>query len=73
MGESSIIADALKTVTTGSIYRKLLRLKDKGLNVGDNCLAGMDSNEDSDEEAPVDEEFILADLDADIVKDMTED
>jgi hypothetical protein len=48
-------------------------LKDKGPNVGDNRLAGMDSDEDSDEEAPVDEDFILADLDTDTVKDMTQD
>jgi hypothetical protein len=48
-------------------------LKDKGPNVGDNRLAGMDSDEDSDEETPVDEDFILADLDTDTVRDMTQD
>jgi hypothetical protein len=73
MGESIIFVVELKIVTTGSIHRQLLRLEDKGPNVGDNRLAGMDSDEDSDEEAPVDEEFILADLDADTVKDMTQD
>lgn len=73
MEENSIFAVELKIVTTGSIHRKLLRLKDKGPNVGDNRLAGMDSDEDSDEETPVDEDFILADLDTDTVRDMTQD
>ena len=73
MRESSIFAVELKIVTTGSIHRKLLRLKDKGPNVGDNRLAGMDSDEDSDEETPVDEDYILADLDIDTVKDMAQD
>ena len=73
MGESSIFAVELKIVTTGRLHRKLLRLKDTGPNVGDNRLAGMESDEDSDEEVPVDEDFILADLDADTVKDMAQD
>lgn len=70
MGESSIFAVELKIVTTGWLHRRLLRLKNKGPNVGDNRLAGMDSDEDSDDEAPVDEELILADLDTDTVNDM---
>jgi len=73
MSESSIFAVELKIVTTGSIHRKLLRLKDKGPTVGDNRLAGMDSDEDSDKEATLDEDFILADLDTNTVKDMTQD
>ncbi|CAN9384246.1 unnamed protein product [Alternaria alternata] len=73
MGESGVFAVELKIVTTGCFHRKLLRLKDKGPNVGDNRLAGMDSDEDSDEEAPVDEDFILADVDTDTVNDMIQD
>ena len=59
IGESSIFAVELKKVMTGVIHRKLLRLKDEGPNVGDNRLAGMDSDEDSDEKASVDEDLIL--------------
>lgn len=73
MGESSIFAVELKIVTTGVIHRKLLRLKDEGPNVSDDRLTGMDSDEDSDEKASVDENFILADLDTDTVKDITQD
>ncbi|KAF7678836.1 hypothetical protein GT037_002584 [Alternaria burnsii] len=69
MGESSIFAVELKIVTTGVIHRKLLRLKDEGPNVSDDRLTGMDSDEDSDEKASVDENFILADLDTDTCYD----
>ncbi|OWY55929.1 hypothetical protein AALT_g11256 [Alternaria alternata] len=73
MGESSIFAVELKIVTTGWLHRKLLKLKDKGPNVGDNRLAGMDSDEDSDDEESVDGDLILTELDADTVKDMAQD
>jgi hypothetical protein len=59
IGESSIFAVELKIVTTGVVHRKLLRLKDKGSNVGDNRLAGMYSDEDSDEKTSVDEDLVL--------------
>jgi hypothetical protein len=70
MGESSIFAVELRIVTTGLIHRKLLQLKQHGPNVDDNRLAGADSDEDSEEEAPVDEDLILADLDTETVQDM---
>lgn len=56
MGESSVFAIELKIVTTGVIHQKLLRLKDEGTNVSDDRLTGMDSDEDSDEKASVDED-----------------
>ncbi|CAN9339909.1 unnamed protein product [Alternaria alternata] len=59
MGESSIFAVELDIVTTGVIHRRHSRLIDERPNVGDNRLACMGSDEDSDEKASVDEDLIL--------------
>ena len=70
-GESKIFAVELKKVTTRVLHRKLLSSKgERPLNLVNFGLTSMNSDEDNDEKASGDPDLILAELDAETVRDM---